>query len=91
MKKNKGNYYISAWGYIGYVVLWSIPVIGWLIWFFNCFSRKTNKRNYARSMICAFIFSLLASIVLAAAIVVLGYLGVSPEITNALKDLQGAL
>ena len=91
MKKNKGNYYISAWGYIGYVILWSIPVIGWLIWLFNCFSRKTNKRNYARSMICAFIFSLLASIVLAAAIVVLGYLGVSPEITNALKDLQGAL
>ena len=91
MKKNNGVSYISPWGYIGYMILWAIPVIGWLIWFFNCFSRKTNKRNFARSMICGFVFGMLSTIVLAALIVVLGFLGVSPEITDALKDLQGMI
>lgn len=91
MKKNNGNSYISPWGYIGYTILWAIPFLGWLIWGINCFSKKTNKRNYARSMICAFIFSLFTSIFLAALIIVLAFLGVSPEVTDALKDLQGMI
>lgn len=90
MKKHKGGY-ISSWGYIGYMILWSLPVIGWVIWLFNCFSRNPNKRNFARSIICGFVFSLLASIVLAALIIILGFLGVSPEITDALKDLEGMI
>ena len=86
--KNYDDSYISPWGYVGYGVLWAIPVLGWLIWFFNCFSRKTNKRNYARSLFCAFIFGVIVSVVLSAVIFVLSYLGVAPEFTETLEGLE---
>ena len=86
--KNYDDSYISPWGYVGYGVLWAIPVLGWLIWFFNCFSRKTNKRNYARSLFCTFIFGVIVSVVLSAVIFVLSYLGVAPEFTETLEGLE---
>lgn len=91
MKKNCNGSYISPWGYVGYSILWAIPVIGWLIWLINCFSGNINKRNYARSIFCTFIFGLIASIVLGVAIFVLTYFGVAPEVTDGLKDLQGMI
>ena len=86
--KNYEDSYISPWGYVGYSILWAIPVLGWLIWLFNCFSRKTNKRNYARSIFCTFIVSLIVSAVLGAVIFVLSYLGVAPEIVDELTGLE---
>ena len=80
--KNYEDSYISPWGYVGYSVLWAIPVLGWLIWLFNCFSRKTNKRNYARSIFCAFIFAFIVWAVLLAVI----FLGVGIENFMALYD-----
>ena len=77
--------YISAWGYIGYAILWSIPGIGWLIWLINCFSRKENLKNYARSIFCGFLLSLIIVALMAA----VGYIGVSmgfltPEMLDAI-------
>lgn len=51
--------YITPWGYIGYSFLWSIPLIGLIIWFVNCFSGKQNLRNYARSIFCFFLIGLI--------------------------------
>ena len=51
--------YISPWGYIGYSVLWSLPMVGWIIWIVNCFSSKENVKNYARSIFCAFLIALI--------------------------------
>ncbi len=58
---------ISAWGYVGYNILWSIPVIGWLI--FLCHALTPNesaRRSYARSFFCA----LLVSVILIAVAVI---------------------
>ncbi len=55
---------ISAWGYVGYTLLFTIPVIGliFLLWF--TFSpRNYNRRSYARAMWC---FLLVAVIITAA-------------------------
>lgn len=55
---------ISSWGYVGYSVLWSIPMLGWLIWFFSCFSKKNrNVRNYARSYVCTFLLAIIVMVV----------------------------
>ena len=68
--------YISPWGYIFRAFLWSIPVIGWIVWFINCFSRKENLKNYARSIFCGYIVAL----ILLGLLVVLVAMGiVTPE------------
>ena len=84
--ERKQKPFISAWGYVGYSVLWSIPALGWLIWFFNLFSKKTNKRSYARSKICTVVFLFLVSAILVAATFVAVTLGISPELNDALKE-----
>ena len=74
--------FISAWGYVGYSVLWFIPVLGWLIWFFNLFSKKTNKRSYARSKVCGAIFLFLLLAFLVGGLFLAVALDVSPAITE---------
>ena len=78
--------FISAWGYVGYSVLWCIPVLGWLIWFFNLFSRKTNKRSYARSKLCVAIVLLILCALLFAALFVAVAFGLSPVLTEFCMD-----
>ena len=51
MENRNNSALISPLGYIGYTLLWLIPVIGWLLWGFSCFSTMDNKRNYARSLV----------------------------------------
>lgn len=41
---------ISAWGYVGYSILFAIPVIGWIFLIVFTFSDKNiNRRSFARS------------------------------------------
>ena len=68
--KNNDNSYISPWGYVGYSVLWTLPVLGWIIWIFACFSKRENKRNYARSFILALIVSIVICLYLTSGIFV---------------------
>ena len=52
---------ISAWGYFGYNILFSIPIIGFIfLIIFSFDSSNINRRNYARSF---FIIYLLIAIV----------------------------
>ena len=55
---------ISPWGYIGYMFLYSIPVIGLLFLIIFSFSdKKINRRNFARSYFCLIILSLILIII----------------------------
>ena len=53
---------ISAWGYFGYNILFSIPILGFIFLIvFSFDSSNINRRNYARSF---FIIYLLIAIAL---------------------------
>ena len=79
---------ISAWGYVGYNILWAIPVLGWLIWLCTAlFSGNQNKKSYARSYFCAFLLGLLVVIVAVVAVAACYAMGlITPE---AIEGLLG--
>ena len=69
---------ISAWGYVGYSILWAIPVLGWLIWLCTAlFSRNQNKKNYARSYVCGVILVVLIAVVAVVASLALDIVGIN--------------
>lgn len=44
---------LTAWGYVGYTLLFSIPLVGLvLIIVFALSDNNINRRNYARSYLC---------------------------------------
>ncbi|MGN0709140.1 MAG: hypothetical protein ACI4LM_02720 [Anaerovoracaceae bacterium] len=50
---------ISMWGYFGYEILFSIPVVGWIILIIKAVSaRNVNVRNFARSYFCFLIIAI---------------------------------
>lgn len=58
---------ISMWGYFGYEILFSIPVIGFICLIIMSFAAgNKNVKNFARSYFCLFIISLVVAIVLVA-------------------------
>lgn len=68
---------ISAWGYLGYTILWSIPVVGWIIWLCSVIGAKNkNVKNFARYPLCVLLFTIIVSVVIGLAGVVLQLLGV---------------
>ena len=76
---------IGAWGYFGYNLLFSLPLIGFICLLIFCFSdANINRRSYARSFFCA---ALIGLIVLVIAIVLLIVSGVGPQIIEELKEL----
>ena len=58
---------ISMWGYFGYEILFSIPVIGFICLIIMSFAAgNKNVKNFARSYFCMFILALIFGIVLVA-------------------------
>lgn len=56
---------ISAWGYIGYDLLFSLPLFGFIILIvFAITSENINVRNYARSKFCVFLIVFLIVIMM---------------------------
>ena len=45
---------ISIWGYLGYQLLFSIPILGWIFLLLFAFGKEENinVRNFARSYFC---------------------------------------
>lgn len=63
---NDPNYKpISMWGYFGYEILFSIPIIGFilLIVFSVGGTSNVNLRNFARSFFCFFILVIIIAVV----------------------------
>ena len=55
---------ISMWGYFGYEILFSIPLIGFIcLIVFSIGSKNVNKKNFARSYFCFLIIVALVVIV----------------------------
>lgn len=55
---------ISMWGYFGYSILFSIPVIGWIfVIVFAISASNYNLRNFARSQFCLLIIWLVLLLV----------------------------
>lgn len=47
---------ISMWGYFGYGILFTLPIIGWIfLIIFALTANNINLRNFARSQFCILI------------------------------------
>ena len=56
---------ISMWGYLGYEILFSIPVIGFIcLIIFSFAPSNKNVKNFARSYFCVAIIAVVIIIVL---------------------------
>ena len=61
---------ISAWGYVGYSILFSIPIIGLILLIvFALSSRNINRRSYARSYFCWLLIVIIISVLIATGVV----------------------
>ena len=59
---------IGAWGYVGYNILFSIPVVGIIcLIIFACSGSNINRRSYARSFFCVYILVGIVAIIMAVA------------------------
>lgn len=64
---------ISAWGYVGYNILWAIPVVGFIIWLYHALGASNrNVKNYARSYACMLLLLLMVCILLSAVVITFG-------------------
>ncbi|MBQ8310848.1 MAG: hypothetical protein IJX80_07550 [Clostridia bacterium] len=81
---------ISAWGYFGYRLLYSIPVIGWIILIIHAIGASNiNVRRHARSYFCTFLLVVLIAAIFAVLIMVSGiFNNIDTEaLTKAFEDL----
>jgi len=73
---------IGAWGYLGYTILFTIPVIGFIcLIIFALSGGNVNRRSFARSYFAGFLIIIL----LAAASIAILYFAM-PEMFAKLKD-----
>lgn len=64
---------IHPWGYVGYTILFSIPVIGFILLIvFSLNREKLNRMYFARSYFCFLLLGILMSIVLAVVVMSMG-------------------
>ncbi len=61
---------ISMWGYFGYEILFSIPLVGFIMLLIFAFGGTPNKnvKNFARSYFCFLIVIVVVAIILAATV-----------------------
>jgi len=75
---------MGAWSYIGYNILFAIPIIGFIcVIIFACSSSNIARRSYARSILLALLIS-----------IILGVLGVvffGTAIAEIINQIQAAL
>jgi len=58
---------LGSWGYVGYSLLFSIPLVGLIFLLIFTFNKSNiNRRNFARSYWCALLLALLIATVLVA-------------------------
>ena len=90
--QNYGFKPISSWGYIGFNILWGIPVIGWIVWLCHALGAKNkNVKNYARSIFCSFLLSVIVIGLLVVACVTLGYAAYIEQYIDAMVGMGGGV
>lgn len=67
---------VSVGKYIGYSILFSIPLVGFIMLLVTAFSGGTNKslKNYARAMLVMYVIGVVLGVVL---VILMGVLGMS--------------
>ncbi len=65
---------ITAWGYVGYYILYQIPIVGFIIMLMNAFGSNTNVhlKNLSRCYLILYIISFIMVIVALVIFVVTG-------------------
>ncbi len=64
---------LSPWAYIGYSILFSIPLVGIILLIVYAFDKtKINRRNFARSILLVMLFGILISVIIGIIVAVLG-------------------
>ncbi len=79
---------LSPWGYIGYTVLFALPIIGFIsliVFSFN--SKNLNRRNFARSYWCALLIVL---ILLVAAYGIAAATGSTDEFIEMMQNIYSS-
>ena len=75
---------ISMWGYFGYEILFSLPIVGFICLIIMSFAPSNkNLKNFARSYFCLFILSLVLTIVLVAIALATGAISSLEDIFDA--------
>lgn len=77
--------YMSIWGYVGMMILFSLPVIGFIlaiIW--ACASKNINRRNYARAVLVLLAITIILSVVIS----VVGFLLLYDDIMELYHSFQ---
>ena len=73
---------LSPWAYVGYNLLFSLPLVGFIMMIVFAFdSSNINRRNYARSFFCAMLIGLIVAVVIL--VIVFGIAGLSFTAFNA--------
>ncbi len=76
---------LSPWGYLGYSLLFSIPLVGLILLIVFSFNNENiNRRNYARSFWCALLVALILFVIVFVLSMVLGF---SSELLDAPKNV----
>ena len=61
---------ISAWGYFGYQLLFSIPFLGFIFLIvFSLSNSNINRRNFARSYFCVVIIAIIVALLFGGSII----------------------
>lgn len=57
---------ITMWGYLGYQILFSIPIVGFILLIVFSFggTSNVNLKNFARSYFCIFIIAFVLCLIL---------------------------
>ncbi len=56
---------LSAWAYVGYNLLFSLPLVGFIMLIvYSLDNSNINRRNYARSFFCALLLGIIITIIL---------------------------
>ena len=75
---------ISMWGYFGYEILFSLPIVGFICLIVMSFAPSNkNLKNFARSYFCLFIISLVLTVVLVAIALATGAISSLEDIVDA--------
>ena len=65
MQENNYNRLITPWGYIGYGLLFAIPLVGLICAIVFAFSHEYPcRRNYARAVLIGYVFALIAALIM---------------------------
>lgn len=75
MSENENNQYrlLSPWAYVGYGLLFTLPVIGWILAIvFALNDDNLNRRNFARGCWCGVLVAVIVVVILSIAGMVMG-------------------